>query len=239
MARFAGRMGVPGLLKALSDIQQEVHVSLYKGLCVGLDAYCFLHRGKHACAEAMLDGRAASDAFLRPVLEAVESLRAQGAEPLLVFDGGPLPAKRAVEESRQLARQEACWRAATALRRKFSGDAASPAGTRQTHFQGSTAAARLLGNAVDVTPEMAVACIQRMRALQVECIVAPCEADAQLAHLALTGRISVCATEDVDLLAYGCPRVLFGLDPMLSASGGAAKCASQTWGGVEGCHLTA
>ncbi|CAE8587467.1 unnamed protein product [Polarella glacialis] len=52
-----------------------------------------------------------------------------------------------------------------------------------------------------------------MKIQGVECIVAPCEADAQLAHLALTGRIDVCVSEDSDLLAFGCPRVLFGFDP--------------------------
>uniref|UniRef100_A0A7S1RAK6 XPG-I domain-containing protein n=1 Tax=Alexandrium catenella TaxID=2925 RepID=A0A7S1RAK6_ALECA len=51
----------------------------------------------------------------------------------------------------------------------------------------------------------------RLRQLGVRCLVAPCEADAQLAHLALTGQVQACATEDVDLLAFGCQRVIFGL----------------------------
>ena len=41
----------------------------------------------------------------------------------------------------------------------------------------------------------------------VEYIVAPYEADAQLAFLALNGLVSAVITEDSDLLAYGCPRV--------------------------------
>jgi len=71
---------------------------------------------------------------------------------------------------------------------------------------------KLLANSVEVTPEMAAECTKHLQAAGVRCLVAPCEADAQLAHLATTGKIHACITEDVDLLAYGCPRVFFGID---------------------------
>ena len=48
-----------------------------------------------------------------------------------------------------------------------------------------------------------------LKDLQVEFIVAPHEADAQLAYLAKEGLVDVVITEDSDLLAYGCERVLF------------------------------
>nr|QDO16197.1 exonuclease 1 [Lingulodinium polyedra] len=190
-------MGVSGLLKALGDVQREVHISEYRGLGVALDAYCFLHRGKYACAEALLAGKPTT-AYVQPVLDVVELLRANGAEPFAVFDGGPLPAKREAEEVRRRARESAQWRAGALLR-------AGGGGAQQQ-------AAKFFSSAVDVTPEMASECVRRLRAMGVACIVAPCEADAQLAHLALTGRVQACVTEDVDLLAYGCQRVLFGLD---------------------------
>jgi len=195
-------MGVPGLLKALADIHRPVHVSTYKGLRVGIDAYCFLHRGKLGCAEALLATPAQAsqlkhshqDALFRPILEVVAYLRSVGAEPLLVFDGGPLPAKQATEQARRQARETARWRAASAV--------AVP----------NAPAAKLLSGAVDITPDMAALCIRKMQKLGVECWVAPCEADAQLAYFALSGRLDVVVSEDVDLLAFGCPRVLFGLD---------------------------
>lgn len=186
-------MGIAGLLKALADVQRETHVSELAGLRVGLDAYCFLHRGKYRCAMDIVSGRT-SGRFTGPALEAVQLLRAAGAEPVLVFDGGLLPAKRRTEEARHDARAAARWRAAV---------------ERQ---KGGAGAARLLAGGVEVTPEMAAICVREARALGVCCIVAPCEADAQLAHLAISGRIDICITEDADLLAFGCPRVLFGLD---------------------------
>ena len=43
-------------------------------------------------------------------------------------------------------------------------------------------------------------------------LVAPYEADAQMAYLALTGEVHAVITEDSDLLVYGVPRVLFKMD---------------------------
>ena len=48
---------------------------------------------------------------------------------------------------------------------------------------------------------------QALKAANVEFVVAPYEADAQMAHLALTGQVQGVITEDSDLLAYGCPKV--------------------------------
>jgi len=188
-------MGVSGLLKALGDVSSLVHVSAYRGKCVGIDAYCFLHRGKLACAEALMAGRP-TILFLKPMLELVALLRSHGVEPFAVFDGGSLPIKQETEKSRLKARETAQWRAGALLR----------AGGTQEQVT------KLLGNSVEVTPEMAAECTRHLRAAGVRCLVAPCEADAQLAHLATSNLIHACITEDVDLLAYGCPRVLFGID---------------------------
>eukprot|EP00966_Prymnesium_polylepis_P214835 4975177-Prymnesium_polylepis.1 len=43
-------------------------------------------------------------------------------------------------------------------------------------------------------------------------VVAPFEADAQLAFLVRTGACAAAVSEDSDLLAYGCERTLFKLD---------------------------
>ena len=59
---------------------------------------------------------------------------------------------------------------------------------------------------------MAAQLIKRLRPLGFECIVAPYEADAQLAYLCLSGYISAVISEDSDLLVYGCSEVLFKLD---------------------------
>ena len=53
---------------------------------------------------------------------------------------------------------------------------------------------------------------QECRKLGVECIVAPYEADAQLAYLSMEGIIDVVISEDSDLLVFGSRKVLFKMD---------------------------
>ena len=48
----------------------------------------------------------------------------------------------------------------------------------------------------------------------VEAVVAPYEADAQLAYLSKAGLVDLVMTEDSDLLVYGCNKVLFKWDPV-------------------------
>ncbi|KAJ1568086.1 Rad2 nuclease, partial [Cladochytrium tenue] len=90
--------------------------------------------------------------------------------------------KRPTERGRRRRRAELRERARAA---QASGDAAR--------------AAELLQQSVDVTPRMAHELIARLRALQVEFVVAPYEADAQLAALERAGRVDAVLTEDSDL----------------------------------------
>ena len=49
--------------------------------------------------------------------------------------------------------------------------------------------------------------MQALKAADVDFIVAPFEADAQMAYLAVNDIVHSVITEDSDLLPYGCPRV--------------------------------
>lgn len=53
--------------------------------------------------------------------------------------------------------------------------------------------------------------LQELKAQGVAFLVAPYEADAQMAYLARSGAVQVVVTEDSDLLAYGCPRCAHAL----------------------------
>jgi len=54
--------------------------------------------------------------------------------------------------------------------------------------------------------------VAALRSRGVAFLVAPYEADAQMAYLALNGTVSAVVTEDSDLLPYGCPAVFFKMD---------------------------
>ena len=49
--------------------------------------------------------------------------------------------------------------------------------------------------------------MQALKAASVDFVVAPFEADAQMAYLAVNELVHAVITEDSDMLPYGCPRV--------------------------------
>lgn len=60
---------------------------------------------------------------------------------------------------------------------------------------------------VDITHTMALALIKECRKRNVDCIVAPYEADAQLAYLNIKNYAQIVITEDSDLILFGCTKV--------------------------------
>lgn len=62
---------------------------------------------------------------------------------------------------------------------------------------------------IDITHAMALALIKECRKLNVDCIVAPYEADAQLAYLNIKNIAQLVVTEDSDLILFGCTKVDF------------------------------
>ena len=72
-------------------------------------------------------------------------------------------------------------------------------------------ASQYYARAVDITPELYVPLIKRLLFRNIRYIVAPYEADAELAYLSRNHLIDFVITEDSDLLPFGCERVVFKL----------------------------
>lgn len=118
-----------------------------------------------------------------------------GVIPYLVFDGDYLPSKSLTEIERASKREES---------RKLG---------LKLHHLGKTSQAYLeLQKAVDVTPEMAKQLIDELKKINVQYLVAPYEADAQLAYLERKGIITGILSEDSDLLVFGARCLLTKLD---------------------------
>ena len=109
-----------------------------------------------------------------------------GVTPYLVFDGDYLPSKAATEAERATRRAES---------RRI--------GLELYRHGRRSLAHRELQKAVDVTPEMASQLIAELKKLGVQYVVAPYEADAQLAYLERKGLIQGILSEDSDLLVFG------------------------------------
>ncbi|KAF8921128.1 PIN domain-like protein [Mucidula mucida] len=187
-------MGISGLLPALKSIQQTKSLSDFEGKTVAVDTYAWLHRAVHTCAIELATDKPTTK-YVHYIMERVRILRHHGVEPYMVFDGGPLPAKKETEVSRKAKREEALAKG------------------RALHAQGKQAQAReAFVKCVDVTPQMAFQCIKALRAENVAYVVAPYEADAQMAYLERVGLVDAIITEDSDMLVFGCKNVLYKLD---------------------------
>lgn len=187
-------MGIQGLLPKLKSVTQRIHVSALSGKTVAIDAYCLLHKGAYSCSRELVEG-IETDKCVRYCMRRIDELVQVGIVPYVVFDGGPLPNKKEEEDARGASRKEHCDKARALWR------------------QGSTVASmEYYQRAVDITPEIAHGLVQELHRRGIQYVVAPYEADAQCAYLAHQGIVDAVLTEDSDLLAYGCPHVLFKFD---------------------------
>lgn len=66
---------------------------------------------------------------------------------------------------------------------------------------------RILRQSLDISHAIALQLITECRKQNIDCIVAPYEADAQLAYFSLQGIAQLIITEDSDLLTFGCHSV--------------------------------
>lgn len=50
-------MGIQGLLPLLKPIHKQVSMSEFSGQTVGIDTYCWLHKGAYGCAMDIVEGK--------------------------------------------------------------------------------------------------------------------------------------------------------------------------------------
>ncbi|KAJ8418300.1 hypothetical protein AAFF_G00140090 [Aldrovandia affinis] len=187
-------MGIQGLLQFLKDASEPISVRKYKGQTVAVDTYCWLHKGAFSCADKLAKGEP-TDQYVRYCMHFVDMLLSLGVKPILVFDGCNLPSKREVEKARRERRQANLQKGKQLLR------------------EGKISEARdCFTRSINVTPAMAHDVIKAARTRGVDCVVAPYEADAQLAFLNKAGIAQAIITEDSDLLAFGCKKVILKMD---------------------------
>lgn len=187
-------MGIQGLLPFLKKIHDPINIAKFAGCTVAIDAYCWLHKGAFSCAEKLVLGEK-TDQYVYYCMKYLEYMLKNNLKPIMVFDGCHLPSKKDVEKNRREKRDMYRKKAAQLLR------------------EGNRAEAReCLQRCIDISPEMALRLMEVCRERGIDCIVAPYEADAQLAFLNKAGIAQVIVTEDSDLLLFGCDRVIFKMD---------------------------
>ncbi|XP_016963820.2 exonuclease 1 [Drosophila biarmipes] len=192
-------MGITGLIPFVGKASSQLQLKDIRGSTVAVDTYCWLHKGVFGCAEKLARGED-TDIYVQYCLKYINMLLSYDIKPILVFDGQHLPAKALTEKRRRDSRKQSKERAAELLRLGRIEEARS-------HMR----------RCVDVTHDMAHRLIRECRSRNVDCIVAPYEADAQMAWLNKTDVAQYIITEDSDLTLFGAKKIIFKLD--LNGSG--------------------
>ncbi|KAF1980943.1 hypothetical protein K402DRAFT_254198 [Aulographum hederae CBS 113979] len=187
-------MGIQGLLPFLKSIQKPCNLKKFAGQTIGVDAYGWLHRGTVSCAIDLALGKPTTR-YVEFAMSRVRMLVHFGIKPYLVFDGDYLPGKASTETDRATRRAES---------RKLGLELLSVGKTSDAQSE--------LQKAVDVTPEMARMLIEELKHSNIDFVVAPYEADSQLAYLERKGIIHGILSEDSDLLVFGARVLLTKLD---------------------------
>ncbi|KAK3264994.1 hypothetical protein CYMTET_26297 [Cymbomonas tetramitiformis] len=203
-------MGIEGLHSLLRDYGDSIvsasHIEKYSGQRIAADAYSWLHKGAYSCAGYVCKNQKPWEAkghpppYVNYCMQMVQCMKRHGVIPIIVFDGDRLPAKAQTLDKRSFSRQENLAKA------------------KEYEAEGNTSQAEVYyQRGVRVTPDMSAALIQALKQEGTEFLVAPYEADAQMAALSSmpqdVGGVAAVVTEDGDLLCYrGVKTVLFKLN---------------------------
>ncbi|KAI1305288.1 Exonuclease 1 [Halotydeus destructor] len=187
-------MGIQGLhklvcdaIRPIKDIKEEL-----SGQTAVIDGYAWIYKGCYFRGDKIYFNEDGSDCYVKYVMNNLDSLIASGLKPIMVFDGMKLPAKEVTTEKRRLLRQKVIAEAEALMKK------------------GQEAKAReKLRSTVAVTQEMARKVIAALREKNIQYIVAPFEADAQMAYLVANGYADLAITEDSDLILFGVNKILF------------------------------
>jgi exonuclease-1 len=213
--RQLNSMGIQGLLPVLKEIQSPIDLSQLSGESVAVDAYVWLHKGAFSCAFELATGKPTLK-YVDYCMRKVNQLKQNRIWPIIVFDGGKLPMKKRTEVERHQIRTERMKKGKEMLEK---GD--------------KTKACEYFQTSIDITPEMAYEWIKVLRKEGVEYVVAPYEADAQLAYLSKQGIVSAVISEDSDLLTFGCKRVIY----KLGADGKGTEIKLENLGNIKGMEF--
>eukprot|EP00916_Digyalum_oweni_P017142 GHVL01028043.1.p1 GENE.GHVL01028043.1~~GHVL01028043.1.p1 ORF type:complete len:736 (-),score=186.44 GHVL01028043.1:797-2794(-) len=132
-------------------------------------------------------------------MKMVSLLLCYNITPIIVFDGDRLPAKKEEDKERRDKRNEAKSDAQSLIKdKKKSRD--------DPEVMNKCKAA------VSISSDMVNRTIEALQSMSIRILVAPYEADAQLAYLCRMNVVDLVISEDSDLIAYGCPKIMFKMD---------------------------
>lgn len=151
----------------------------------------WLYKGVYSQTDQGLKAEVNPLGFLAFPLKMLLALQSANVTPICVFDGNYLLAKHETNMSRSKAKLEA---RETANQLIEMGE--------------DEAAKKYIAKSLILKADMINLLIDILRAIKIEFVIAPYEADAQMAYMVKEGLADIAISEDSDLIVYGCPVVL-------------------------------
>ncbi|ORD93018.1 EXO1 [Enterospora canceri] len=170
---------------------RRVPISEYRKKRVSVDAFCWIHAIASNCAYEIYN-KLDTKKYINMFRNKINSLTKHGIVPIFVFDGDLIVAKQETSENRQNIRDKARVEMEMAIE---EGD--------------SHRARELVKRAIKIESWLVYEFLQELEKQDIEYIIAPYEADAQMAYLNRIGYVDHVMTEDSDLIVYGATSILF------------------------------
>ncbi|SPJ09681.1 exonuclease I, putative [Plasmodium sp. DRC-Itaito] len=190
-------MGISNLLQFLKPIIKNSHISKYENEVVGVDIMCWIHRGLISCAYDIVTDQH-NDSYLSFIEKMLVPIYNHNIKVVFVFDGEELPEKKKENMIRKNRREKAKMELQEII-------------SKVKNPRTNEMVLKKCIQAISVSKEIIDSVQDFCRKKNIDYIISPYEADAQLSYLCRMGFISCAISEDSDLLVYGCPRVLYKL----------------------------
>lgn len=193
-------MGVDNLL---AFVKNATHQSSLGRLdlndqTVAVDISHWMYRAAYACPDALYDRSKIHRAYaviINYINNYVELLKSHNAKLVFVFDGMKLPAKQVTHLERSARKAEARLLVEKYLKRGDSGEVR-----------------KYMLKCVEIKFDIIQQVIEYCKKQDIDYVIAPYEADAQLAYLQRKGLAKYIVTEDTDLILYDCDNIVYKLD---------------------------
>lgn len=186
-----------GFVKGATTLTQ-IHKTDLPNSKAAVDVSHWIYRAAYACPEAIYLRNNVNQIYstiINYIDNYVKLLKSHNVQLYFVFDGMKLPAKQVTHADRSARKAEA-----RRLVEKYLA-----AGNKQE-------ARKHMLRCIEVKFDIVQQVITYCKREKIEYIVAPYEADAQLAYLNNEGLVDFVITEDTDLILYGCEKILYKLD---------------------------
>lgn len=187
-------MGITGLLPIVKKALTRRHIGKYSNARIGIDGHSWIHRVIPYIATDLYYNKP-TQKHLDLLMSKIKSLLDYNIIPVFIFDGDFLYSKEKTNEQRRQQKERYKKEVEMALKRN-----------------NLERARELMKRCVSVTPEILHSVLNFLRKHNIEYIVSPYEADAQLYFLQKQGFIDYIITEDSDLIVYGATKILYKFD---------------------------